>query len=270
MKPARILVLAIAVVAAGGSVLIANSMIGPTETVVNVEAPTIDTVDVLIANADITLGQLVKAEDLKWQAWPKEAARGGFIIKQNKPDALKTLTGAIARTSLLSGEPISQSKLVLSDETGFMSAILPKGMRALSIKISPDSGAGGFILPNDRVDVLMTRRQAENGDNSKNGETFLSETVLSNITVRAIDQTFAEKDGKQVVVGKTATLELTPDQTEIIALAEAQGRLTLALRSLRDSTRNNTETLNDKRRKRRRGTVTVVQYGRKSDVSQGR
>jgi len=269
MKPARIVVLAIAVAAAGGSALIARSMIGPADQPSVAEAPKLDTTDVLIARSEITLGQVVKPEDLKWQAWPNDSAQGSFITRQKRPDATKQLAGAIARVSLLAGEPISESKLVVSDKSGFMSAILPKGMRALSIKISPESGAGGFILPNDRVDVILTRRRTENRDGG-GGESFLSETVLTNITVRAIDQTFAEKDGKQVVVGKTATMELTPEQTEIVSLAEAQGKLTLALRSLRDSDRNNTDQLNETRKTRRRGTVTMLQYGHKTDISQGR
>lgn len=269
MNRARIAVLAIAVAAAGGSALIARGMIGSDDKPKVVAAPRLDTVEVLIARSDVTLGQLIKEEDLKWQPWPKDAAQKGFITRSGQPEATKQFKGSIARVSLLSGEPVSATKLVQTDRTGFMSAILPKGKRAISIKISPETGAGGFILPNDSVDVILTRRRSDRADGG-GGEGFLSETVLTNITVRAIDQTFAEKDGKQVVVGKTATLELTPIQTEQLALAEAEGKLTLALRSLRDSDKDETADMEQPRRKKRKGTVTLLQYGQRKDVSLGR
>ena len=114
-----------------------------------------------------------------------------------------------------------------------MAAILPKGMRAVSFKISADTGAGGFILPNDRVDIILTRKlKAATG----NEEAHVSETVLTNVRVLAIDQTFRENEqGDQVVVGKTATVELRPEQTEMLEVADSMGALSLSLRSIAET-----------------------------------
>ena len=115
-----------------------------------------------------------------------------------------------------------------------MAAILPAGMRAVSTEISAETGAGGFILPNDRVDVLLTRR--EQGQQS--ADAITTETILRNIRVLAIDQTVEEKNGQKVVVGKTATLELGPQQAETLAMSRQRGTISLALRSLADAKPN--------------------------------
>ncbi len=117
-----------------------------------------------------------------------------------------------------------------------MAAILPSGMRAISTEISPETGAGGFILPNDRVDVILSRREKD-GD-ARGTESTTSETILTNVRVLAIDQTVEEKNGQRVVVGKTATLELSPRQSETLALSRQTGTLSLALRSLLDANNN--------------------------------
>ena len=115
-----------------------------------------------------------------------------------------------------------------------MAAVLPGGMRAVSTEISPETGAGGFILPNDRVDVILSRRE-KNPDRTNPTDVIVSEIVLSNIRVLAIDQAPREKDGQNSVVGKTATLELKPAQAEILARARQSGTLSLALRSMLDA-----------------------------------
>jgi pilus assembly protein CpaB len=138
----------------------------------------------------------------------------------------------IARAPFVTGEPIREAKLVNGKGSGFMAAILPSGMRAVSTQISPETGAGGFILPNDRVDVILTRQQTTGAAGSQRQT---SETILDNIRVLAIDQNVQEKDGQKVVVGKTATLELSPKQAETLALAQRLGSLSLALRSIADA-----------------------------------
>jgi pilus assembly protein CpaB len=114
-----------------------------------------------------------------------------------------------------------------------MAAILPSGKRAISIGVSPETGASGFILPNDHVDVVLTRRDRQ-AEKATGTEVHVSETILSDIRVLAIDQTVEEKNGQKVVVGKTATLELTPRQVETIELSRQTGTLSLALRSISD------------------------------------
>jgi pilus assembly protein CpaB len=190
-------------------------------------------VDVLIAKRDIGMGIGVSAEDLQWQAWPAATTRGSYITKKDKPNAIEELVGAITRAPFTTGEPIREAKLIRADgAAGFMAAILPSGMRAVSTEISPETGAGGFILPNDRVDVILSRKPKDS-DGKNSAPT--SETILVNVRVLAIDQTVEEKDGQRVVVGKTATVELSPAQAETLAKSRQMGTLSLALRSLLDA-----------------------------------
>ena len=188
--------------------------------------------DVLVAKNDIGLGQSVTADDLQWQTWPAATASNNFIRRNERPEATKDVIGSIARAPFIAGEPIREPKLVKANGSGFMAAILPTGMRAVSTEISPETGAGGFILPNDRVDVILSKRE-KNPD--KNGPDLVhAEIILSNIRVLAIDQAPKEKDGQNAVVGKTVTLELKPEQAEILARARQSGTLSLALRSIVD------------------------------------
>ena len=182
---------------------------------------------------------------MQWQAWPASAAGGNFIRKTDRPDAIENRFPARSRARLSStGEPIREAKLVNAKGSGFMAAILPSGMRAVSTQISPETGAGGFILPNDHVDVILTRRDRE-AEKATGAEVHVSETILNNIRVLAIDQTVEEKNGQKVVVGKTATLELTPRQAETLALAQQLGTLSLALRSITDAECNKHRSADD-------------------------
>jgi pilus assembly protein CpaB len=255
MNPARIAVLAIAVVAGGIAAYLAS---GPDDKPAPAAVVQLQTVDVLVAKGDIGLGQAVKADDLQWQTWPAASASGSFIKRTDRPEATKEVTGSIARAPFIAGEPIREPKLVKADGSGFMAAILPSGMRAVSTEISAETGAGGFILPNDRVDVLLTKR--EKGQTSGT-DVVNSEIILSNIRVLAIDQAPKEKDGQNAVVGKTVTLELKPEQTETLARARQGGTLSLALRSIADVNMvDNTD--EDGQRKSRRGeSINVVRYG---------
>ena len=207
MKPARIIVLGIAVVAGGIAALLACRSDPPPPAPAPVAQ--LETTEVLIANSDIGLGNRVSAQDLRWQTWPTAAAGAHFIRKSDRPDAINQLAGSIARVPFAAGEPIREAKLIKAGGSGYMAAILPAGMRAISVEISPESGAGGFILPNDHVDVILTRRD-KLAEKSAGVEMHTSEIILPNVRVLAIDQTVEEKNGQRVVVGKTATLELSP------------------------------------------------------------
>ncbi len=242
MKAARVVVLTVAIAAGGVAAMLAGRSEKPPE--IKAEAPKIETVDVLVAKADIPMGQTLSPAEVVWQAWPPSAATGDFIRKSNRPQAIENLSGMIARVPFVAGEPIREAKLVDAKGSGFMAAILPTGMRAVSTQISPETSAGGFILPNDHVDVILTRRDADK-DKSGSGESRTSETVLTNIRVLAIDQNVEEKGGQKVVVGKTATLELSPGQAETLVLSQQIGTLSLALRSVTDASRD------DKTRRRR-------------------
>ena len=156
MNTPRIVVLTIAVGAGGIAAYLASGSDNkpPTAPVAQLQ-----TVDVLVAKSDIGLGQSVTPGDVQWQAWPAATATNSFIRRNERPDATTQVAGSIARAPFIAGEPIREPKLVKANGSGFMAAILPTGMRAISTEISPETGAGGFILPNDRVDVILSKRE---------------------------------------------------------------------------------------------------------------
>jgi pilus assembly protein CpaB len=236
MKAARIVVLTVAVAAGGVAAMLAGRSQKPPETPAPVAVQPAP-IDVLVAKSNIGMGQTINAADVEWQAWPMEASTGNFIRKSDRPAAIENLSGQIARYPFVAGEPIREAKLVNAKGSGFMAAILPPGMRAVSTTISPETSAGGFILPNDHVDVILTRRDRE-AEKATGVESHTSEVVLRNIRVLAIDQNVEEKNGQKVVVGKTATLELSPPQVETLALSQQRGTLSLALRSITDAEKN--------------------------------
>jgi pilus assembly protein CpaB len=233
MKVARLAVLGIAIVAGGIAALLASRSDAPPAP----EAPApvaVNTFEVLVAKKDINIGQTVAAQDMEWLAWPVAATNPLYVRRADRPDAIEQLAGAIARVPIASGEPLREGKLIKAKGSGYMAAILPSGMRAVSTEISPETGAGGFILPNDRVDVILSRRDRE-AERLTGIESQVAETLLSDVPVLAIDQTVEEKNGQKVVVGRTATLELTPRQVETLAMGRLMGSLSLSLRSLADS-----------------------------------
>ncbi len=254
MNTARIVVLTIAIGAGGIAAWLASGSDRKTAAVA--PAPQLQTVDVLVAKSDIPLGQTISPGALQWQTWPAATASDNFIRRDRRPDAAAKLAGSIARSPFVGGEPIRETKLVQANGAGFMAAVLPAGMRAISTDISPETGAGGFILPNDRVDVILSRRD-KNGDQGNGGEAVHSEIILTNVRVLAIDQTPREKDGQNTVVGKTATLELKPGQAETLARARQSGTITLALRSLADAS---AVTSGDDAAGRQ-NSINVVRYG---------
>jgi pilus assembly protein CpaB len=233
MKTARLVVLAVALAAGGVAAFLAAGPSAPPPAPPP-PPPTIDTVEIVVAKNDIAMGQVVSTDDIQWQIWPATAAAPSFVRKSNQPNAIQQFGGAVARAPFVAGEPIREAKLIKANGAGFMAAILPAGMRAISTDISPETGAGGFILPNDHVDVILTRRDRE-AEKTTGIEVHTSETILVNVRVLAIDQTIEEKNGQRVVVGKTATLEMAPRQAETLALAHQLGTLSLALRSLADA-----------------------------------
>jgi pilus assembly protein CpaB len=241
MKIARVAVLGVAVGAGLIAAFIAMRLSAPAPAPVLAShpeaaaAPVAPAKQVLVATQDIPLGTTLQNDSVKWSDWPATGVSDKFIARDGTPDQLSKVVGSIARASLYAGEPISEGKLIQSDN-GFMSAILPSGMRAVATRISADTSAGGFILPNDHVDVIMTRKRDDTTP-SPDGNEFTTETILNNVRVLAIDQTIEEIKGEKVVVGQTATLELTPQQAKILSVADqlSDHRLTLALRSIVDS-----------------------------------
>jgi len=255
MKAARIVVLAVAIGAGGIAAYLASGSKEPPPPPPPVVQ--IETVEILTAKNDINMGQVVAAHDIQWQVWPASAASSYFVRKKDRPNAIEQLTGSIARSPFVAGEPIREAKLIKANGSGFMAALLPSGMRAVSTEISPETGAGGFILPNDRVDVLLTRRDRE-AEKATGIEAHISETILTDVRVLAIDQTIEEKNGQRVVVGKTATLELAPHQAETLAVSRQRGVLSLALRSLIDANAPGAAPTDEKTANRR---LNMVRFG---------
>jgi pilus assembly protein CpaB len=254
MNTARIVVLTIAVGAGGVAAYLAS---GSDPKPAPEPVAQLQTIDVLVAKSDIGLGQPVGAGDVQWQTWPAATASNNFIRRNERPEASTQIVGSIARSPFIAGEPIRDQKLVRADGSGFMAAILPTGMRAISTEISPETGAGGFILPNDRVDVILSKRD-KNPDKAGSSDIVSSEIILTNVRVLAIDQTIEEKNGQKVVVGKTATLELKPEQSESLARARQSGTLSLALRSLADA---NAPEVRIEDRSSKRDSISIVRYG---------
>lgn len=234
MNKSRIIILGVAVIAAIGAGYIAKNLASTPAAVVakaGPNEPSIELTEVLVLTQDVPMGEML-GNSLRWQAWPADLVDETFISRASAPDAMEEFRNSMARLTLNAGEPLRRSKLI-GEGQSFMSAILPPGKRAVATRIAAETSAGGFILPNDRVDVIMTRRSQDPA--TPNG--IITETILENIRVLAIDQTIQEdEEGRRVKVGETATLELTPAQAELITTAQQiADRLTLALRSLADS-----------------------------------
>lgn len=226
----RILLVIVALGAGGGAAWMALALRGG-HTVAEKSTP-VPMQEVLVASADVAQGEALSAENMRWQAWPDNALNPIYIKRSAQSDAFEKLVGSIVRNRIVAGEPISEDKLALRN-SGLLATMLPAGKRAVAVRVSAESAAGGFILPNDRVDVLHT---IELGDQKER----VSQAILRNVMVLAVDQAVDEstKDNKgktkAALVGKTATLELDSQQVEILAAAQAKGIISLALRSAAD------------------------------------
>lgn len=257
MKPAKLMVLGVAGAAALGAVWLTSGLRTP-QIVVRESSPaeSVPMTDVLVAAADLPVGGQVTGEHLRWQRWPRSAVSEMMITKEAAPNGIEETAGSISRAPSLQGEPVRRDKMIKGANAGFMSAILPEGRRAVAINIVSSGArtAGGFILPNDRVDVIRTGRD-DDATRTRQQDVFMAETILQNIRVLAIGQNVQERNGEKVVVGETATLELEPRQAELITLAQRTGELSLVLRSLADANKQN------ELPSREEAGLTIVRYG---------
>ncbi|HSZ65481.1 MAG TPA: Flp pilus assembly protein CpaB [Xanthobacteraceae bacterium] len=257
MKAARLVVLGVAVAAGGIAAFLAASNKEPAPPPPPPQAA-LETVEVLVAKSDLTRGQVIDAADIGWQTWPAAAANSSFIKKSEQPNAMDQFVGAMVRVGMVAGDPIRGPYVVMAKGSGFMAAVLPEGMRAAAVDIAPDTSAGGFILPDDRVDVLLTRRDKD-AEKQTGVEKYVSDTILRNIRVLAIDQTIDDKNSNKTLLGKTATLELTQPQAEMLSLSRQVGTVSLALRSIRDS-KTTAEGVGDTSRDES-GAINTVRFG---------
>lgn len=228
------LLLLILAIGAGGSAAYLVKAVQPTQANADSDTsntPAMATVEVLVAAADLPAGSALRVEDMRWQVWPAEAANVAFIRYSTRPTAPAELAGTILRVPVRAGTPVLEDQ-VGDTGSGFLAGVLTPGMRAVAIPVTADRTAGGFILPNNRVDVLL----ALTCDAAVQCETGIDvRTILQNIRVLAIDQSGEDAD-KSAVVGKTATLELSPEDAETIVGAVAAGQLSLVLRAAQDET----------------------------------
>ncbi|WP_125256282.1 Flp pilus assembly protein CpaB [Brevundimonas fluminis] len=270
MKPARIAVICVAAVAAIGLAFVVRAMGSggePTQTAAAASAPAVPMAKVLVAARDLEPGKRLVADDLEWKEVPAaevlpehftdgttpipaqpaaevKPAEGGAVARVTRAaDAIATggaksdWLGAVVREPILAGEPMLDRKVVRAGDSGYLAAYLEPGMRAMAIRVTVETAAGGFILPGDRVDVLLTREMKLSdvaGENSGRSR-FATNTVMANVKVLAIDQTTSVDDDAKAVVGATATLEVRPADAEALALAKSEGELSLVLRSYADT-----------------------------------
>lgn len=193
------------------------------------EPPKPSALQVLVARNDVLTGQIIKPDDLRWQVWPEGTLSPTYVIEGRRP--MSDFVGAVARQAISPGEPITESRVVLPGSRSFMAAVLRPGMRAVSVAVTATSGISGFVFAGDQVDLILTHKitRGEGRDH------LVTETVLRNVRVLAMDQKVDSKPGDPPVVARTATFEVTPKQAEIVAIASEMGRLALSLRSLQDN-----------------------------------
>ncbi len=164
MSKMRIIVLGVAIGAAGLAAFMAKGLIGKKPEKEVVEVNKVPMVSVLVAAKDLSMGERMLDASIAWRDWPKSSVDRVDDHQGRSAEALTEFQNARARLPIFKDEPMLDKKVVQPGQRGFMSAILPKGYRAISVGVSERSTAGGFILPNDRVDVLLTRKVDDSGD----------------------------------------------------------------------------------------------------------
>ncbi len=255
MRAVLILVLMIAVGAAGVAAYLVNNYLqqqGQQAETGQEVLPVFTGQRVLVADKDIAAGEALRPSMFWWQPWPEEdilstykviGDAAGATEQQifNRRTALEaSLSGKVARRFVAAGEPLTDRTVFDRASASFMAGALQPGMRAIAIPVNETSGAAGFILPGDRVDVLLThditaalpRGVASPGADAPVAR-YLSETILESLRVLAVDQDFREDDEDARVV-KTVTVEVTARQAEVVNLAKEMGSMTLTLRALSD------------------------------------
>ncbi len=236
MNPLRIVVLLVALGAAAGAALLLGGFFSKQKATAQTAAAVaaVPMTEVLVLARDVNIGQTVAAEDLTWRKWPKEAVAPGFISKDVNPSGLENMVGSVARAVTYTGEPATETKLIRAENASFMAAMLTPGMRAVAVELSEQSGAGGFILPNDRVDVIFAaQKSSDDGSSTSNARILLQDIRVLAIGQSASGGATAQPNATgETMTGKTATLEVSPAEAELLQRAAAAGSLTLALRGL--------------------------------------
>ena len=238
MRPIIIIVV-VAALAAGGTAMLAKSWLDRQEARRAKAADEPATMEIVVINRDVPSGTALVGDDLRYESWPKSAISPRLVARKPGEDAKAAFVGMIARRPLAEGEPVSAATTFRPEASGVLAGLLAPGMRAMSIAITNPSAVSGFITPGDRVDVVLATdiKKAEEGINAEAGAGLLlrygAETVLADLRVLAIDQQIARGRDGAPIQGKTATLEVTPKQAEILTVAGMMGSLQLSLRPQR-------------------------------------
>lgn len=262
MKKAQIAVLGVAITAGIAAYALMPTQQAPQVETVHAPPPVIENDDVLVAANALDYGTTLNETSIRWQTWPKTSPIAGVIRKSAVPNALEELKGSIVRGQFMADEPIRRERLVKGPTAGLMSTLVSPGHRAVAINIdsSGATSAGGFVLPNDRVDILRTSRD-EDAVKAGQGDAFVTETILRNVKVLAIGPNVQTENGKSVIVGSNATLELDPRQAEFIIQAQRTGQLSLTLRSLTDAVQDTTVTDTQLDARPDDKSLTIIRFG---------
>lgn len=234
MNKAQMAVLGVAVAAGGAAFMMTNGSSPPPPAQVAAPQKQINLEQVLVATKDLPYGTEIGDPDTQWVDWPASSVPPGVLTKSAMANAKEDVNTSYVRIPIAQGEPVRKERLIKGVTAGLMSTMLSPGKRAIAIDVTLNNTAGGFILPNDRVDVLRTFRDTE-ASKDLGHEVYGSEVVLSNVRVLAMGQTIEKKGAEPVVTGSTATLELDPRQAEIVVLAQRTGQLVLSLRPITDA-----------------------------------
>ncbi len=231
-----IVLMVFALVAAAGTAVFARTWVAAQRAQVQtvmVEKST-PQAEILVASADLPAGEFIQEKHLKWQAWPKDGVGDGYVAKAGTDAEVTSLrqgfVGAVVRSQITAGEPITKKRIVQPGDRGFLAAVLTPGTRAVSVPVNATTGIAGFVFPGDKVDLILTVKFS-GGEGSEKQTRYVSKTMLAAIRVVAIDQKTEQTDGDVKPV-KNVTLEVTPEQAEKIAIGLQMGALSLSLNSL--------------------------------------
>jgi pilus assembly protein CpaB len=247
MRVVTIILIVVALAVAGAMAYFVDQLLKPKEEIVFEVTETVTDLtqhEVLVSADDLAVGKIVQSEDLRWQLWPEDSVHPDYIMRIAGGDAsidqdiLTDILGSAVRVEIIAGEPIISSKLFHRGDSGFLSGVLAPGMRAITVGVNLDTSGGGFVLPGDRIDLLVVFDVVYTNEvNGESTDRVVSETVLQDLRVLAVDQTVAidseSSRGSEMLteVAETVTLEVTPNEAQIVAVADQMGRLRLVLRS---------------------------------------
>lgn len=194
----------------------------------SMKAQTTESVNVLVAKANLPSGLILAREHVEWTPWPEKGVAKNFLVEGR--DKVDDIIGHVVRGGIIANEPIAKGRVIAPGDRGFMAAVLHPNMKAVSIKVRPETSVSGFVKPGDYIDLLLlheaTPATAETPIPHK-----IAETILTDIRVIAIDQRPDDLSG-DASLSKTVTLEVTRKQAEIVTVATQIGQLSLILRSL--------------------------------------